>query len=280
MKKILLTGKSGFVGKNILPILSQWYDIDAPGREELDLKDQEAVFNYIKNGKFDVVLHCANPNPVKNSEDISEKMLEHSLKISMNLQRASEYYDKLIYLGSGAEYDKRKDLSLVKEDLIGDTIPEDVYGFGKYLYNEISKNASNIYNLRIFACYGPYDHDSKFIKHAINCCLNNEAITIRQNCYFDYMYVDDLAYIIKWFIENTPAYKAYNVCTGHRITLEKIALEVKAQMKSDQPVIILNEGYNKEYTADNSRLLDEMGSYNFISLEEGIKKQIEWQRGI
>ena len=36
-KKILLTGGNGFIGKNILEILSTKYEIIAPKREELEL---------------------------------------------------------------------------------------------------------------------------------------------------------------------------------------------------------------------------------------------------
>lgn len=43
MKKILFTGGTGFVGKNIIPILKEKYIVVSPSRKELDLKDTEAV---------------------------------------------------------------------------------------------------------------------------------------------------------------------------------------------------------------------------------------------
>jgi hypothetical protein len=42
--------------------------------------------------------------------------------------------------------------------------------------------------------------------------------------------------------------------------------------------VILKEGLNKEYTASNRRLLEEIGEYHFISLEEGIRMQIQSER--
>ena len=50
-------------------------------------------------------------------------------------------------------------------------------------------------------------------------------------------------------------------------------------MNSDKKVIILKDGMNKEYTPNISRLLEEMGGYKFISLDEGIKIQIESEIG-
>ena len=40
---------------------------------------------------------------------------------------------------------------------------------------------------------------------------------------FDYLYVNDLAKITRWFIENDPRHKAYNVCSGSRDTLTELA---------------------------------------------------------
>lgn len=276
--KILFTGKNGFVGKNILPILNDKFEIVAPTRTQLDLRDLDKVLTFVKEGKFDVICHFANPNPVKNDEDQLDRIFEDSLRIFMNLHAASKYCDKMLYLGSGAEYDKRNELKLVSEEKIGESIPIDSYGFSKYIMNELSSKSNNMYNLRIFGCFGPYDHDSKFIKHSINCSMDDQLITIRQNCYFDYLFVDDLAKIIEWFIENDPKHMNYNVCTGKRISLEEIAIEVARQMNNLNGVKVMSEGFNREYTADNKRLLNELGPFKFTSLEDGIKKQIEWQR--
>lgn len=278
MKKVLFTGGTGFIGKNVLPVLNEKYTVYSPARSELPLADTQAVYEYIQKGHFDVVVHSANPNPVKNTADDQSRIFEDSMKIFMNLYRAREHYGKMIYLGSGAEFDKRRDLSGVLETGIGESMPADVYGFAKYIMNELARASSNVYNMRLFACYGPYDHESKFITHAIRCCIRGEDVTIRQNCYFDYLHVHDFGRILSWFIDNDPAYKDYNICSGARYTLLDIAQEVCAQMGNTRPVKILSEGFNKEYTASNKRLLDEIGSFGFISLEKGIEMQIKWEK--
>ncbi|MCO5385909.1 MAG: NAD(P)-dependent oxidoreductase [Desulfosporosinus sp.] len=279
MKKVLLTGASGFVGKNILPLLREKFEVYSPSRQDLDLRNSEEVYNYLKIGKFDVVLHSANPNPIKNAKaDQQNKMFEDSLRIFMNFQNATSLYRKLIYLGSGAEFDKRYEIASVSEDKLGRHLPEDDYGFAKYIMNSLARNSENIYNLRIFACYGPYDHESKFITHAINCCLKNEPVTIRQDCWFDYMHVFDVAKIASWFIVSEPMYHDYNCCSGKRILLSEIAAEVCRQMDNVRGVQFLSKELNREYTADNSRLLNEMRKMEFITLEKGIALQIEWHR--
>ncbi len=275
MKNVLLTGGSGFIGRNIIPIIEKECILYAPRRSELDLYDEQKVRDYIIDNKIEVVIHSANPNPVKNALDKQENMFEDSIRIFMNLFRAQDCYEVMYTLGSGAEYDKSMEICQISEMDETRSIPKDSYGLAKYTMNQIIQKNEKQCNLRIFACYGPTDHESKFITHCINCCKKNEDITIRQNCYFDYMQVQDLGEILIYFINNKPKEKSYNICSGTRITLFDIAQEVKRQMKTHNNIIIFKDGFNNEYTGSNKRLLDEIGDYRFIDIIEGIKIQIE-----
>lgn len=277
-KRVLLTGGSGFIGRNISGYLSQICELYTPRRAELNLLNETDVRNYLKENRIDIVIHAANPNPVKNSLDKQESMFEDSIRVFMNLYNAEEYYERMYTLGSGAEYDKSRDISMIGEDEAGRSIPYDTYGLIKYTINQMIEKSEKQYNLRIFACYGPTDHESKFITHAIRCCLKSEPITIRQNCYFDYMHVSDLAKILEYFIYHIPGYPVYNVCTGTRYTLKEIAEMVRDQMGTENEIVLLKPGWNKEYTGDNSRLLSEIGNYPFMKLADGIRIQIESER--
>lgn len=279
MKKILLTGASGFVGSNALPFLEERYLIFAPKRNELDVKNAVQVREYLKNEYFDVVIQFASPSPVRSAQyDKYETLFEDSLRIFMNFYTMQDYFGKMIYSGSGAEFDKRRDISLVTEDEIGEYIPDDAYGLSKYIINELAGRSKNIYNLRIFACFGPQEYASKFITHAIRCCLENKAITIRQDCYFDYIYINDYVRYLMYFIENIPKFHDYNATSGRRIKLSKIAEIVNTQLKNLHPVQILTEGLNKEYTADNTRIFNETGITDLMTIESGIAKLIKWEK--
>lgn len=280
MIKVLFTGGTGLVGTNVLPILRKKYDVYAPTRKELNLLDTEAVEKYVKENKFDIVIHSANPNPVKNILDQSGTMFENSLKCFMNFYRVRKYCKRLYFVGSGAELDKSKGMCKIGEKEFDRSIPPDEYGFAKYIMTHLAIQSENVYNLRLFACYGPGDWESKFITHCIRSVLNDKDITIRQNCIFDYIQVYDLANIFSYFIENKPKYHDYNIASGTRYSLEEIASKVLHIMNSDKKIIILKEGMNKEYTPDISRLLNEIGDYQFISLEEGIKIQIKSELGV
>ena len=275
MKRVLYTGASGFIGRNVCPYLKDKCELFTPGRNDLNLLDEKSVIEYIKDNKIEIIIHAANPNYVRSDKDSKDKEFEDRIRIFSNLMNASEHYEYMYNLGSGAEFNKQYDICMVKEEDFGKTIPYDSYGLAKYVMHKMIENSSKICNLRVFAIYGPTDHESKFITHCIDSCLAKQKITIRQDCYFDYLYVMDFAKILEYFIYNIPKYNSYNITTGSRIKLSEIAKIVLELMDSSEGIDILSPGMNKEYTADNQRLIDEIGDFDFTDLREGIMCQIK-----
>lgn len=276
---MLLTGGTGFVGRNVLPALARQFSVDAPGRSELNLLDELSVEKLVRNGGYDVVVHLANSTPAKNALDKADRILADSLRAYFNLRRNADAFGKMLYIGSGAEYDKRYPIASASEADIGRRVPQDDYGFAKYVMNEDARHSANVYNIRVFGCYGPTDAKTKFIRDAIDCCLENRPITIRQDCLFDYMYVEDLAGAIAAMSAASLRHHDYNVCTGRRIALSEVAAEVARQMGNDRPVEIGKPGWNREYTASNARFMAEFPGFEFTSIEDGIARQIAWQKG-
>jgi GDP-L-fucose synthase len=278
--RILLTGGSGFIGGNVLRDLKNTgHNVVAPRRSELNLSNRDEVIGYLKDNRFDVVVHFATPSPYRSPDkDSYETLFEDSLNIFMNLYAARSEYGRLLYSGSGAEYDKRRELKLVSEEQIGESIPIDSYGLSKFIINDIAKSSQNIYNLRVFACFGPKEYDSKFITHAVRCCLSQQPITIRQDCWFDYLYVDDYARYVSYFVDHEPCRHDYNACSGVRIRLSDIAHIVSNKFGGQVPISIASAGMNLEYTGSNERIVEETGIKDLIGIETAIDKLIAWEK--
>lgn len=276
MKKLLLTGGTGFIGRNILPVLREKYDVCAPTRAELDINDQNSIDAFLNENKPDVLVHCAIVNPAK-AADAGRNVLTDTLRSFLCLIRYS--FEKIVYIGSGAEYDKSKDIVNVSEEDIGKNIPADEYGLAKYALNEIARSSKNIVNLRIFGCYGAMEPERRFIRHAIDCCLKNEAVTIRQDCRFSYVFVKDLARAVLRVLENETKCHDYNICSG-TYKLSELAEIVKEQTGNSLPVEIGAEGFNNEYSAVCTRFTKEFPDFEFTPIERGIAEQISWQRSL
>ena len=133
-KRILITGASGFVGRNVKEYLEQKekYEIYAPTSSELNCLDEQAVVSCLKQYNFDYVLHFAVYGDAIDKTKDGSKTLEYNLRIYLNFARNAHLFGRMYYTGSGAEYDKRYPICSVTEEEIGKTLPTDAYGLLKY----------------------------------------------------------------------------------------------------------------------------------------------------
>lgn len=277
--KVLITGSGGFIGRNLAEYFGGIYEVRAPKRRELNLLEEEAVAEYLQKEKPDVVIHAANVNTSRNLEVSDYESLNGNLQMFYHLEKHHDLYGKMYYFGSGAEYDMRNYVPDMKEEYFGEHIPQDSYGFSKYVMSRQTDLAKNIYDLRLFGVYGKYEEwEHRFISNAICRVLCGLPITICQNVYFDYLWVDDLARIMRWFIENTPKYRHYNVCRGEKIDLVTLAHKVRACLQTDCEIQVAMEGYKREYTGDNARLLGEIGQFPFTSFDEAVEQLADFYR--
>lgn len=268
----MITGASGFIGRNLCENLKKKYEVTASGSRELNLLDMSSVENYLKNHSFDVVIHTATNNK-KRTSSVEYDYLDGNLRMFFNLERCRNYYGRMYYFGSGAEYDMEHYIPNMSEEYFDTYIPKDPYGFSKYVMSKESDALNNIYDLRLFGVYGKYEAwERRFISNAICRALKGKDITIQKNVYFDYLWMDDLSDIMQWFLENEPKYKHYNVCRGERIDLYSLACIVRETLGINCKIVIAQPGWKPEYTGSNERLRKEMGAYSFTSFEESIRE--------
>ena len=280
-KCLLITGGSGFIGKNLVEAFSKEYQILFPSSKELNLCNQEQVDEYLSNHKVDIVIHTANYRGNLKETCYEQKVLENGLRMYANLERCNHLYEKMYYLGSGAEYDSRYYIPFMKEEYFGKHIPKDGYGFYKYLISKQCAQKENIYELRLFGVYGKYeDWTRRFISNNICKALKGRKMTLSQNVYFDYIYIDDLVEIMKWFIENKPKHKHYNVCRGSHIDLLSLGNLIREVMQIYSPIDVLKSGYKVEYSGNNERLLTEIGEYTFRPYQETIEEMVAYYKCI
>lgn len=279
---ILLTGGSGFVGRNVKEYLqAKDYQIYAPSSRELDCLDETAVREHLAHNHYDMILHFAVYGDVIDKTKDGSKILEYNLRMFLNFARYSELYGKMIYTGSGAEYDKRYPIEMVTEnDLLNRSIPIDQYGLMKYTVNQIIEKSNNIYNLRLFGIFGKYEYwKTKFISNL--CCksLKGLPLSIRQNCYFDYLYIDDFCQMLELFMKvEKPQYYVYNAVSGDRIDLLNLANIVNEIADVQQKIYVCKEEYANEYTANNSRIMAELPEMAFTERKQAIRELYYWYK--
>ncbi len=282
MKKILITGATGFVGGSVLEYLKKNSintEIYAPSSKELDCINEVKVQQYLKHENFDVVLNFAvYGDGIDKSKDPA-KAFEYNMRIFLNFQKCSQLYGKMIYTGSGAEYDKRYPIINVKEEDLGKSIPVDQYGLMKYIVSQMIEWSDNIYNLRLFGIFGPNEYwPTKFISNI--CCktIKNLPLSIYQNVYFDYIWIEDFCKMLFHFIKiEQPRFHTYNAVSGTKIDLYTICEILNGVSGKDMPIYVCNDGLGNEYTASNQRILSELpDDFCFTDMRVAIRRLYDW----
>lgn len=275
-KTIFVTGARGFIGRNITEFFRDTATIIAPSHPQLDLLSQDAVNKFFREHEIDYVIHCANiggNRKYSGSMDIVEK----NMRIFFNLVENSRYFNKFIHFGSGAEYDKSRPLSQINETSFGEFIPIDDYGFSKYSISKFIEKSENIVCLRLFGVFGKYeDFEYKFISNAILKNLLQLPIRIRQNVFFDWLYINDLMRIIPYFFDHEPRDKIFNITPGKPLDLITIGHLINSCSKFTSEIIVDTPELNNEYSGDNSRLLAQIGNFQFTPMPEAISELMEY----
>lgn len=274
MKRILLTGtgRRGFIGKVLNRALSGEYAVFSPAREELDLLDGEAVAAWLHRHPVDAIVHGAAHHPHHGGGDIAS----NNIRMFFNLERCRDDYDRLVYFGSGAEYDKRYPLENVTEEEFGASIPVDPYGFAKYVMNKYARGNPRVTNLRLFGVFGPdEDWRSKFITGLCYKAQHGLPLTVRYHCMFDFLYVDDLVEVVRATIDGLLPMRDYNVCTGMPVDIVAIAGIVKSKGPVPVDIELLDERWKNAYTGDNRRLLKDFPGWRITPMEKAIEKTME-----
>jgi UDP-glucose 4-epimerase len=274
--KVLVTGASGFIGRNVAERFSASHQVATPGRSELNLLDAEAVRSYLERHRFDAIVHAATERSNRALGKGGE-MLERNCRMFFNLARNPRAFGRMLFLSSGAVYDRACVPPMATEEDFDARVPAEDYGFSKYLCAKSIRVEEEVYELRLFGVFGPHeDWRVRFISNACCRAVWDLPVVMRQNVFFDYLDVEDLADVLERFLTGSFQYRQYNVSTGRPVDLKTLAAEVIEASGKPLEIVVRREGLGGEYTASNRRLMAEIPTFRFRERKESIGRLYQW----
>ena len=283
--KILITGSTGFIGKNLFQALKYNYDILAPKKNELNLQNLSALKKYLNLNKPEFIIHLASStiNQYRESIDIKKLHYLNTFLTTMNLAKSINYKCKLvIFFGSIEEY------GLSKLPFSERNKPKPISDYGKAKLNAlkeiepIMKNKKIRYTwLRPSLTYGFFDQKERYLGHIIQCIKKEKKIVIKPgNQIRDFLYIEDLIKVLKLILIN---YKKrigiLNISPASKILIKEIPFIISKILNKNFNIII-KEKNNREYDLymSNKKLLKIFPEFKFVSLKEGLKKTLKMHK--
>ena len=300
IKKILITGSKGMLGKNIIKDQRfKKFKLINLSREKFNLKDQKKMFHCLKKFKPDLVIHCAAKvggigDNFKNNLKYFKENVDINNSVILSAKEAG--IKKFINFGSSCMYPVSAKKPL-KESYISVNNLEKTnigYALSKIVSMETCKiiNLDKKYNYKtLIPCnlYGPYDNFSLEKGHMLQSAIkkiyiakknNKPSIEMwgKGNAKREFMYIKDLVDFILILIKKfDKAPYIINVGTGKEYSVNKYYKSVSEILNFNPKIVRLkNKPEGQMSKVLDVKISKKLGWKNKTQLKEGIKKTVNF----
>ncbi len=307
-EKILITGGTGFIGRHLLGALcAQGYQPAALTRKlerveslpaferqqvrwiEIDVTDRSAVFNLIQSEKPAVIYHLAGTRGTGEAVRAKQECAELNVRATASLLEATKGTGvrRVVITGSADEYGNQA--GPLKESF--PVQPLSAYGLSKA---EATRQALEMFErdgvpvviLRPFTVYGPRQPRRMFVAAAIECAVNGLQFEMSEGTQRrDLIFVDD---VVRALLAASGAPeiegRVINLGSGKAVRLRDVAQLIWQLSDTRAPLDIgarpASAGEMQDTWADITLAHQLLDWQPRVSLEEGLCRTIEWQRGL
>ncbi|HBA33184.1 MAG TPA: ADP-glyceromanno-heptose 6-epimerase [Gammaproteobacteria bacterium] len=308
---IIVTGGAGFIGSNIIQALNQQGFDNILAVDDLtnghkfhnladleiaDYLDYEDFQQRVRSGAFKgesikALFHQGACSTT--TEWDGRYMMKINYDYSKDLLNFCEAGNiPFIYASSAAVYGKS---STFKEQRLYEK-PINVYGYSNFLFDQYLRRRmgqlrTQVVGLRYFNVYGPREqHKGSMASvafHLNNQLLESDTVRLFEGCdnygdgeqVRDFIYVEDIASVNLWFMQNPQCRGIFNLGTGQARSFNAVAEAVlKFHGRGSIEYIPfpshLKGSYQSFTQADMSALRSIGYSHEFTSLEQGVQRYL------
>jgi nucleoside-diphosphate-sugar epimerase len=285
MKKILVTGSTGFLGSYLAKELATEYKIIATKRSQTNYRrindiceqiiwvNTDNVTNLEKifqQHSIYATIHCATQYGRKEVENL--ETIDANLILPLRILELCQKYQTKIFINTDTILDKRMNY----------------YSFSKSQFKDWLKFCSPklvCINAELEHFYGPGDDESKFVTWLIHSLLKNMSeldLTLGEQTR-NFIYISDVVAAFTLLLQKASSFKNgfYNFQIGSKNNIKIRDFVMLIKNLTENKITVLNFGarpYRENEIMNihlNTKPLNELGWTELISLQDGLRKTIE-----
>lgn len=301
MKRVLVTGATGFVGRHALsPLGARGYEVHAvSSRPRAEETERDGVrwhaCDLLRPGSAAALVEAVRPTHLLHLAWYAEPgkfwtaqenivWLRASLELLEEFARAGGR--RVAASGTCAEYAWGHGDGVCSERETP-LAPSTLYGACKLALHTSLAALARREGLsaawgRIFFLYGPHEHPARLVSSAVTALLRGERFPCTHGRQVrDFLHVEDVAAAFVTLLDGAVE-GPVNIASGRPVTLRSV-IELVADRLDGRRLVDFGarpapEGEPPVLVADARRLVQEVGWRPRYELDEGLERTIEWWR--
>jgi len=298
MKKVLITGATGFLGSWVTRVLaSDDYEVTAVAREHSDLYRLQNIRNCqiirLNENKWCGLIEKIEPNILlsfdwsgvsgleRNSEaqsnnirrvlGLAEQAISSDVELFFTFGSQAEVGPMSLLISESAELQPTTEYGRTKAKLLTD--------LSTIFYNS---NTKFIWG-RVFSTYGPLDSPNWFIPQMITALLNSDEFDMtlgEQN--WNYLHAYDFALAVNRIIDCKDIKGIVNIANTEQIKLIDLARTVQSSIATTGQINIGAVAYREDQVMNlipDVSVLTKIGWSPQVQIEMGVSELINWMSG-
>jgi GDP-L-fucose synthase len=302
MKKIIVTGATGFLGRHLMPLLKNSYkdsDILGLSSKDFDLLKFNSVEHMLKKYQPEIIIHLAaySGGIGANQKFPADFFFKNIQFISLMFELAHQFKVKKIICPIGGCSYPSNAKSPISEEQMWDGYPQ-IESAGYSVAKKMALVASESYRRQYGFdstilipgnMYGEYDNYRESESHVIPAMIRRyyeaklrgdkeiimwgDGSPVR-----DFVYAGDVAKVFLKFLENNKNISPVNISSGIKTSIKELAEIIKNKMKWNGEIKwdITKPNGQLVKIFDTKKLNKIIGISCETKLNDGIDKTINW----